>query len=50
MATGQIATDVGTIVYGREAVESGLIDRLGGLHDALECLHRMISRKQGNKG
>ena len=36
MATGQIATDVGTIVYGREAVESGLIDRLGGLHDALE--------------
>ena len=35
MATGQIATDVGTIVYGREAVESGLIDRLGGLHDAL---------------
>ena len=50
MATGQIATDVGTIVYGREAVESGLIDRLGGLHDALECLHRMIARKQGNKG
>ena len=50
MATGQIATDVGTIVYGREAVESGLIDRLGGLHDALECLHRMISRKQGNRG
>ena len=41
MATGQIATDVGTIVYGREAVESGLIDRLGGLHDALECLHRI---------
>ena len=50
MATGQLATDVGTIVYGREAVESGLIDRLGGLHDALECLHRMISRIQGNKG
>ena len=50
MATGQIATDVGTIVYGREAVESGLIDRLGGLHDALECLHRMIARKQGNRG
>ena len=34
----------------REAVESGLIDRLGGLPDALECLHRMISRKQGNRG
>ncbi len=47
MATGQIATDVGTIVYGREAVESGLIDRLGSLHDALETLHKMI-RKQRN--
>ncbi len=48
MATGQIATDVGTIVYGREAVDSGLIDQLGSLHDALECLHGMISeRKEG---
>ena len=31
MATGEMATDVGTILYGKEAVESGLIDRLGGL-------------------
>lgn len=46
MATGQIATDVGTIVYGREAVESGLIDRLGSLHDALDTLHRMIAAKK----
>lgn len=46
MATGQIATDVGTIVYGREAVESGLIDSLGSLHDALDALHKMISRKK----
>ena len=43
MATGEMATDVGTILYGREAVSSGLIDRLGGLHDALECLHKMVS-------
>ena len=49
MATGQIATDVGTIVYGKEAVESGLIDRLGGLHDALEALHRMIETKKQRK-
>lgn len=48
MATGQIATDVGTIVYGREAVESGLIDRLGGLHDALDTLHRMIQSKKNS--
>lgn len=44
MATGEIATDVGTILYGKEAVSSGLIDQLGGLHDALNCLHNMIDR------
>ena len=42
MRTGELATDVGTIVYGKEAVSLGLIDELGGLSDALECLHRMI--------
>ena len=42
MQTDQMATDVGTILYGREAVASGLIDELGGLSDALCCLHRMI--------
>ena len=42
MRTGELATDVGTIVYGREAVQLGLIDELGGLSDALGCLHRMI--------
>ena len=44
MATGEMATDVGTILYGKEAVSSGLIDKLGGLNDALTALHRMISR------
>ena len=42
MATGEMATDVGTILYGKEAVASGLIDELGGLNDALSELHRMI--------
>ena len=42
MQTDQMATDVGTILYGREAVASGLIDELGGLSDALAYLHRMI--------
>ena len=42
MATGEMATDVGTILYGKEAVNSGLIDNLGGLSDALEALHSMI--------
>ena len=44
MATGEMATDVGTILYGKEAVASGLIDKLGGLNDALTALHRMIDK------
>ncbi len=44
MATGEMATDVGTILYGKEAVASGLIDKLGGLNDALAALHRMIGK------
>lgn len=51
MATGEIATDVGTILYGKEAVASGLIDKLGGLSDALAALHKMIDadRKKNKK-
>lgn len=45
MATGEMATDVGTVIYGKEAVACGLIDRLGGLNDAFETLHRMIGAK-----
>lgn len=47
MATGEMATDVGTILYGKEAVASGLIDRLGGLSDALSALHKMIDKQKG---
>ena len=51
MATGEMATDVGTILYGKEAVSSGLIDKLGGLSDALAALHKMIdNRKEKDKG
>ena len=46
MATGEMATDVGTILYGREAVASGLIDKLGGLNDALSALQRMIEKQK----
>ena len=48
MATGEMATDVGTILYGKEAVSSGLIDRLGGLNDALSALHKMINKQKKN--
>ena len=47
MATGEMATDVGTILYGKEAVSSGLIDKLGRLSDALQALHKMIDKQKG---
>lgn len=46
MATGEMTTDIGTILYGKEAVASGLIDRLGGLSDALAALHKMIAKSK----
>jgi hypothetical protein len=49
MATGEIATDVGTLIYGKEAVNSGLVDSLGNLGDALDCLHQMIREQKENK-
>jgi ATP-dependent protease ClpP protease subunit len=46
MATDEIATDVGTVIYGREAVRSGLIDQIGSLSDAFSCLHRQIADRR----
>lgn len=42
MRTDQIATDIGSVIDGGEAVGCGLIDEVGGLSDAARCLKRMI--------
>lgn len=42
MTTGELMMDVGTVLDGERAVEVGLIDELGGLSDAIECLYEMI--------
>ena len=39
--TGNMSNDVGTILFGRDAVEMGLIDAVGGLKDALGKLKNM---------
>lgn len=44
LQTGELAADVGSVIYGEEAVELGLIDRIGGLSDALEELYGQIAR------
>ena len=42
MNTGELVTDVGTVLDGEKAVEYGLIDSLGGLHDAIDALYKLI--------
>ena len=37
-----MASDVGTVVYGEEAVQLGLIDRVSQLKDAYEALYAML--------
>ena len=44
LADGDMSNDVGTILYGSQAVQLGLIDRLGTLSDALEALYAMIGK------
>ncbi len=46
LQTGELAADVGSVIYGEEAVELGLIDQIGGLSDALDCLHEMIQKRK----
>ena len=46
MATGELVMDVGTVLDGESAVKEGLIDRLGGLSDAIECLYDLIDANE----
>lgn len=41
-ATDKLANDVGTILIGKEAVEYGLIDEVGGLNNAINKLKELI--------
>jgi ATP-dependent protease ClpP protease subunit len=49
--TDEIANDIGTVLFGDEAVKNGLIDKVGGLDAALSCLYEMIKdEKTKNDG
>ncbi len=49
MNTGELVMDVGTVLDGEQAVECGLIDRLGGLSDAISCLYELIEAEDAEK-
>ena len=44
MRPDQIATDIGSVLAGEEAVRYGIIDAVGGLTDALRALREMINK------
>ena len=49
MRPDEIATDVGSIIDGDEAVKYGIIDEVGGLSDALSALGKMIEENKKTK-
>lgn len=46
MRTGELAQDIGTIIVGKDAVNCGLIDAVGGIGDAMCKLREMIEAKE----
>ena len=50
MNTEELVMDVGTVLDGPDAVKEGLIDGLGSLSDALECLYEMIDNNKKDHG
>lgn len=49
MRPDQLVTDVGSVIEGREAVEYGIIDEVGGLDRALCALREMIAERKAEK-
>ena len=45
MNTEELVLDIGSVLDGKKAVKEGLIDKIGSLSDAIECLHKMIDKR-----
>ena len=46
--TKELTKDVGSVLVGKEAVECGIIDEIGGIHDAFCYLYDLINRKKNS--
>ena len=46
LSTDELSADVGSVLYGEEAVELGLIDAVGGIHDAFAALYSMMGEEK----
>jgi ATP-dependent protease ClpP protease subunit len=47
--TGELARDIGTVLIGREAVDVGLIDEVGGIGDAVKKLNSLIEERRAGR-
>jgi len=47
--TGELARDIGTVLIGKDAVEKGLIDEVGGVGRAMNKLKQMIEERKSYK-
>lgn len=48
LQTDELLNDMGTILIGKQAVDYGLIDEVGGISDALKKLDELIEKKNAN--
>ena len=48
LKTGELANDVGTVLFGEDAVRCGLINEVGGLADALGKLYELIEQRKAD--
>ena len=46
MEKDELVMDIGTVLEGSEAVREGLIDHLGGISDAVQCLYSLIEKRK----
>lgn len=49
MNTGELVMDMGTVLTGKQAVEVGLIDKVGGLSDAINYLYELIEEDKARR-
>ena len=42
LKVGEMSNDVGSVLFGKEAVEQGIIDELGGISNAIDKLHELL--------
>ncbi len=47
--TGDLVRDIGTVLVGKDAVASGIIDEIGGISQALKKLEEIVELKYGSK-